>query len=78
VVRTFIDPGFILTILFGGLGAAILDGRPVTAIVYGLASAFSGRQMLRPLLELLVRQYLPAFSFTRPPAPAATPATAKE
>jgi hypothetical protein len=75
VTRTYVDPGFLLNIVVGGIGAAILDGRPVTAIVYGIASVFIGREMLRPLVEIALKQYLPGISLSPPPPvpkPAAT------
>jgi hypothetical protein len=54
VVR-FIDPGFLASCLLGALLAAWRDGRPETAIVYGLASGYVGPALLKRLIERLLK-----------------------
>lgn len=50
VTRRYVDPGFIGAALLGAIIAAIMDGRPQTAIAYGVASAFVGLEILKPII----------------------------
>lgn len=54
--RRFIHPGFLASVLAGAVGAFIIDHRPETAIVYGLAAGFVGPAILKAFIAPALRK----------------------
>jgi hypothetical protein len=55
--ETVIDPGFLAAPVLGAALAMIVDGRPETALAYGLAAGFVGPSLLQSLLEPVLRKF---------------------
>ncbi|MFN3652209.1 MAG: hypothetical protein ACK47B_21740 [Armatimonadota bacterium] len=55
-VRKFIDMGFLAAPFLGGALAAYFDGRPETAIVYGVTSGYAGPSLLNALGDTLLKR----------------------
>lgn len=55
--HTYLDPGFLGNTAAGGLLAMFVDGRPWTAVFCGVTAAYFGRDVLRPVVAALVKQY---------------------
>jgi len=56
--RTYLDVGFLSTVLLGGLVGMLIDGRPATSLMAGISVAFVGRDLLKPLVERFVKERL--------------------
>jgi len=55
--ETVVDPGFLAAPVLGAVLAMIVDGRPQTALAYGLAAGFVGPALLHSLLEPLLKRF---------------------
>jgi len=62
--RTYIDPGFLVALIAGAVLAAWIDGRPQTALAYGVACGFAGPAALRQMLGGFVDRTLAKGDFT--------------
>jgi predicted Na+-dependent transporter len=51
-----VDSGFLLAPLLGGLVAMIVDGRPETAIGWGLACGYSGPAIVNAIVDGLLKK----------------------
>jgi hypothetical protein len=51
VKRRVIDMGFLVAPLMGGLLAAVVDGRPSTAVAYGLAAGYAGPALVNAIVD---------------------------
>ena len=78
---TYLDPGFVATGLTGGLLAGIMDQSLHNAAMWGIATAFLGKEIFQPLLTALGRAGGSQVTFQHGPVVAATqpvPAPAKD
>lgn len=53
-----LDLGFIAALLLGAILAAWIDGRPQTALAYGLASGYAGPSLLSAMVTEFQRRFL--------------------
>lgn len=51
-----VDAGFLLAPLLGGLVAMLLDGRPATAIGWGLACGYAGPAIVNVIVDGMLRK----------------------
>lgn len=65
IVRRGVDPGdqvvlldlgFLVAPILGAVLAAIVDGRPQTAVAYGIAAGYAGPAFANALLDALLRR----------------------
>lgn len=55
--ETVVDSGFLVAPVLGAVLAMIVDGRPETALAYGLAAGFVGPALLQSVLEPVLRKF---------------------
>lgn len=51
------DSGFLWAPFLGGALAAIVDGRPETAIAYGLASGYAGPAIINAVVDPILKKF---------------------
>jgi hypothetical protein len=54
-VKRYVDPGFLTAAVFGAVVAAAIDGRPWTALAYGIAVGYAGPAIVRALVDRVLR-----------------------